>query len=297
MNTYEITFQRENGTTGSDRFTAATEAQARRDFREVYRHGNGQIIKAELISTGTLATKEQERKALEKIKKIVEELGKGSYIGTAFAGCFEIAESNIENDFADSMKERYEQAKEDADHFKSASDTLSKEVDSLREENRTLKEKSLTPQERAEYEQKRRRDLEETAAKLGISPGRLEEIHKAARQPNDTRRMNRAQAHAILRAALDKLGKGFLDSLKTENYREALDTVQDIDGMSDEDFSTLLARRMDILDDEERQEAQRVISKMIECWNYDGEEPLSLREEILLTVQSMVRAHNYRAET
>lgn len=113
MNTYEITFQRENGTTGSDRFTAATEAQARRDFREVYRHGNGQIIKAELISTGTLATKEQERKALEKIKKIVEELGKGSYIGTAFAGCFEIAESNIENDFADSMKERYEQAKED----------------------------------------------------------------------------------------------------------------------------------------------------------------------------------------
>ena len=91
MNTYEITFQRENGTTGSDRFTAATEAQARRDFREVYRHGNGQIIKAELISTGTLATKEQERKALEKIKKIVEELGKGSYIGTAFAGCFEIA--------------------------------------------------------------------------------------------------------------------------------------------------------------------------------------------------------------
>ena len=109
--------------------------------------------------------------------------------------------------------------------------------------------------------------------------------------------MNRAQAHAILRAALDKLGKGFLDSLKTENYREALDTVQDIDGMSNEDFSTLLARRMDILDDEERQEVQRVISKMIECWNYDGEEPLSLREEILLTVQSMVRAHNYRAGT
>ena len=43
MNTYEITFQRENGTTGTDRFTAATEAQARRDFKEVYRHGNGTI--------------------------------------------------------------------------------------------------------------------------------------------------------------------------------------------------------------------------------------------------------------
>lgn len=147
MNTYEITFQRENGTTGSDRFTAATEAQARRDFKEVYRHGNGHITKVELVSTEVPATKEQERKALEKIKKIVEELGEGSYIGTAFAGCFEIAESNIENDFADSMKERYEQAKEDADHFKSTADTLSKEVDSLREENRTLKEKSLTTAE------------------------------------------------------------------------------------------------------------------------------------------------------
>ena len=145
--------------------------------------------------------------------------------------------------------------------------------------------RELTPQERAEYEQKRRKATEETAAKLGISPERLEEIRRAAQQPDDTRRMNRAEAHAILRTAFDKLGRGFIDSLKTENQREALDTLRDIDGMSDEDFSTLLARRMDILDDEERQEAQRVISKMVECWNYDGEEPLSLREEILLTVQ------------
>ena len=110
MNTYEITFQRENGTTGSDRFTAAAEAQARRDFREVYRHGNGQITKVELISSDSPATKEQERKALEKIKKIVNELGEGSYIGTAFEGCFEIAEENIEYDFCCSMKQRAESA-------------------------------------------------------------------------------------------------------------------------------------------------------------------------------------------
>lgn len=110
MNTYEITFERENGTTGSDRFTAATEAQARRDFNEVYRHGNGKITSIELVSENATATKEQERKALAKIKKIVEELGEGCYIGVAFAGCFEIAESNIENDFADSMKHRWEHA-------------------------------------------------------------------------------------------------------------------------------------------------------------------------------------------
>lgn len=51
-----------------------------------------------------MTTKEQERKALEKIKKIVAELGQDSYVGTAFDGCFELAESNIENDFADSAK-------------------------------------------------------------------------------------------------------------------------------------------------------------------------------------------------
>ena len=93
MNTYKITFQRENGTTGSDRFTAATEAQARRDFKEVYRHGNGTITSVELVSTNTPATKEQERKAVEKIRKIISELGEDSYVGTALEGCLEDAES------------------------------------------------------------------------------------------------------------------------------------------------------------------------------------------------------------
>lgn len=57
-----------------------------------------------------MATKEQELKALAKIKKIVDDLGEDSYIGTAFEGCFEIAEENIENDFACSMKQRAESA-------------------------------------------------------------------------------------------------------------------------------------------------------------------------------------------
>ena len=51
------------------------------------------------------ATKEQERKALEKIRKIVSELGEDSYLKMAFDGCFEIAESKIDNDFGDSPRE------------------------------------------------------------------------------------------------------------------------------------------------------------------------------------------------
>lgn len=144
MNTYEITFQRENGTTGSDRFTAVTEAQARRDFNEVYRHGNGQITKVELISTNSPATKEQERKALEKVKKTVKELGENSYIGAAFDGCFEIAGDNIENDFCCSMKQKYEAAQEEAEHFRELAGKLTDELEAAKKENENLRKKAVS---------------------------------------------------------------------------------------------------------------------------------------------------------
>lgn len=114
MNTYKITFSRENGTTGTDHFTAATEAQARRDFREVYRHGKGDIIDIELVSTDAPATKQQERDALEKIQKIVEQLGPDSYLATAFEGCFDLAAENIDNDWACSMADRARHAEKRA---------------------------------------------------------------------------------------------------------------------------------------------------------------------------------------
>ena len=56
-----------------------------------------------------MTTKEQERKALNQIKKIVDSLGEDSYIAMAFEGCFEDAELNIENDWACSWKQRAEQ--------------------------------------------------------------------------------------------------------------------------------------------------------------------------------------------
>lgn len=57
-----------------------------------------------------MSTKQQELEALKKICEIVAELGPDSYIATAFEGCFEVARSNIENDFADSMKARWQDA-------------------------------------------------------------------------------------------------------------------------------------------------------------------------------------------
>jgi chromosome segregation ATPase len=53
-----------------------------------------------------MATKAEERKALEQIRKIIEGLGPDSYIATAMDGMIEDAEENIQNDFAISMKDR-----------------------------------------------------------------------------------------------------------------------------------------------------------------------------------------------
>lgn len=55
-----------------------------------------------------IATKEQERAAITKIRKIVDSLGENSYVGTALEGCLEIANQNIEYDAADSLRGRLE---------------------------------------------------------------------------------------------------------------------------------------------------------------------------------------------
>ena len=87
-----------------------------------------------------MTSKAQERKALEQIRKIVEGLGENSYIATAFEGCFEDAQDNIENDFAFSMKDRWECAeqkiealKEELEHVKSAYNTIKKQRDNYAE--------------------------------------------------------------------------------------------------------------------------------------------------------------------
>ena len=110
MNTYEITFTRENGSTGKDRVTAANEKQARKDFREIYRHSSATITDITVATENVPASKQQERDALDQIRAIMDTLGPDSYLATAFAGCFEDAEENIKNDFACSMKQRLESA-------------------------------------------------------------------------------------------------------------------------------------------------------------------------------------------
>lgn len=97
-----------------------------------------------------MTTKEQERKALAQIRKIVEGLGSDSYVATALEGCFEIAESNIENDWACSMKQRAESAE--------------KKVSTLELDNKDLR---LVIKKTKEEASKKQTELEEKIVDLG----------------------------------------------------------------------------------------------------------------------------------
>ena len=105
INIYNITATREDGTTFTDRVTAATPGEARKDFKDIYRHGKPYTITdTELLADDVPATKDHERKALEQIKAILATLGPNSYVATALDGYLEDAERNIEDDAAYSMK-------------------------------------------------------------------------------------------------------------------------------------------------------------------------------------------------
>lgn len=80
-----------------------------------------------------MTTKDQERKALAQIRKIVESLGENSYIGMAFEGCFEIAEENIDNDFGCSLKQQVEAKNEQIETYVSELNALRNKADKLEE--------------------------------------------------------------------------------------------------------------------------------------------------------------------
>ena len=76
-----------------------------------------------------MTTKDQERQAIEKIRKIVEGLGENSYVGFAMDGVLELAEDNIREDTAYSMKESAEIAWERAAKAEKENKDLKKTVE------------------------------------------------------------------------------------------------------------------------------------------------------------------------
>lgn len=107
MNEYKITYTGESE--GYRLVVDRTASAAKKFFREDARElglGRISIESVELVSDNAMATKRNERETLEIIRQLVADLGEQSYLATAFQGCFEIAEENIENDFGDSLRDR-----------------------------------------------------------------------------------------------------------------------------------------------------------------------------------------------
>lgn len=90
-----------------------------------------------------MTTKEQERKAMEKIREIVNGLGENSYIGAAMEGVWEIMEENISNDFACSMGYRLEEKEKTITGLREMCSNITKEkreVEGMLEEAQRIAE-------------------------------------------------------------------------------------------------------------------------------------------------------------
>ena len=131
-----------------------------------------------------MATKAEERKALEQIVKIVESLGEDSYIATAMHGMVEDARENIENDFALSMKDRVEDEKKKLAIREGQLDKMAKELITLRKEKESgLAQLQQVTEERTdlwnqlqEAEQTAHENLDRVLALQEINRGQADQI-------------------------------------------------------------------------------------------------------------------------
>lgn len=114
MNLYEISVVDSKGITHKSKIYEINVDAA---FKEAFIQGK--IYGAEKlddctvqqIQTNAGVSKDTEREYLGRIKNILDALGPNSYCAMAFEGCVEDAEENIDNDFAVSMKGRWESEK------------------------------------------------------------------------------------------------------------------------------------------------------------------------------------------
>ena len=147
-----------------------------------------------------MTTKDQERKAIAQIQKILAGLN-DSYVCKALEGCLEIAEENIENDFWDSYKDRYEREKakkedlvlkvekmrQDSNYWKTMYNKLAdKKAEMSAEINKNLNEieylkATIKAMEQERMEEERKKDTENLEAKIKVQELENEVIKLKAR--------------------------------------------------------------------------------------------------------------------
>lgn len=232
MNEYKITYTSDPAMTGGDgtftqTITDRTEAAAKKFFRESAKELGRKFQSIELVRTDAPATKRNERETLEVIRQLVADLGPDSYLATAFEGCFEIAEQNIEYDFGDSMKGRVESAE--------------RKVEGLEAEIKSLKDQLAESQKdweaahAANHELADKKDAEIAALQAKVlSPDDLEDVRQLLVDRVDQAEEQAQKAAAdIVKYAEDPTSKEFRQAVAdhrnfsgyAEYYRGLLERV------------------------------------------------------------------------
>ena len=182
-----------------------------------------------------MTTKDQERQAIEKIRKIVEGLGENSYVGFAMEGVLELAEENIRDDTAYSMKRSAEIAQE--------------QTDELKEEIKTLKKRNETIH-RAEIENK------DAANRLSLENERLRKEIKENQIPEELMHECYCMAYDKEAEAVGKMERA------ADQMAAAIIAGEDVHGFAEE-YKKQKANRsryrkvMEELDKRERRRAGR----------------------------------------
>lgn len=207
MNEYKITYSGESE--GYRIITDRTEAAAKKFFREEAKSlglGRVTIESVELLSDNALASKRNERETLETIRQLVADLGPQSYLATAFEGCFEIAEQNIEFDFGDSMKGRVESAERKLDEAQA-------EIESLREQL-AESQKDWEAAHAANHELAEEKDSAIAAIRVKVlSDDELFDIQMALKERVDDDEEESTKAAAdIVKYSDDPSGEKFLEA-------------------------------------------------------------------------------------
>lgn len=182
-----------------------------------------------------MTTKDQERQAIEEIRKIVEGLGENSYVGFAMEGVLELAEENIREDIAYSMKRSAEIAQE--------------QTDELKEEIKTLKKRNETIH-RAEIENK------DAANRLSLENERLRKEIKENQIPEELMHECYCMAYDKEAEAVGKMERA------ADQMAAAIIAGEDVHGFAEE-YKKQKANRsryrkvMEELDKRERRRAGR----------------------------------------
>ena len=116
MNEYRIRFINSADETDFDVVVERSEEAAIAAFRKA--RSMKEICGVEMVSEYVPPTKDQEREALEQIRAVLSDFDVSTGIRAAFYGCCPLAESNIETDYVDSLKDFYESAKWEADRLR-----------------------------------------------------------------------------------------------------------------------------------------------------------------------------------